>query len=221
MKRMIVLLIIVVAIPFGVYFVEEHLPRRDLASDDGSPEEHLGGTDFDLSEASPEEFRKAFKYQVLKDVSLRSGEFGPGIRLGLFMMRNSEGNKVFVCDEYPIMDMIFAAEGMALSGEIPHMIVRGPCVADSDQKHIDALPIPFGEILKSSPDKFEFKASLPDSRDQVNIYFRNVGDSWPIEWTWVGVKFYGKNPQDTLQINGYEVISVLGEPLVLRANPSE
>lgn len=221
MKKMIVLLLIVAAIPVGIYFADKHIPRRNIASDGSDPQNQSLGKDHDLSEASPEEFKKAFKYQVLKDASLQRSDTGPGVRLGLFILKNPDGNRVFVCDEYPTMDVIFAADGMAHSGEIPQMIVRGPCLTDSDQRHIEALPIPFAAILKSPPGTFEFKTNLPDSHEQVSVYFRNVTESWPNEWTWVGVKFYGKNPQDTLQINGYEVISVLGEPLTLKAKPNE
>lgn len=221
MKRMIILLLIVAAVPLSIYLLEKNIPQRHVASDESDLQNSYSGSEHDLSQASPTEFKKAFKYQILKDASLQQTSVGPGLRLGLFLLKNSDGNRVFVCDEYPTIDLYFAAEGIANSGEVPHMIVRGPCLTDEDQKHIGTLPIPFESILKRPLDQIQFKANLPNSREQVSVYFYNVAGFWPTEWTWVGVKLYGKDPQNTLQINGYEVISVLGEPLILKASSNE
>ncbi|WP_374077031.1 hypothetical protein [Bdellovibrio bacteriovorus] len=220
-SRMMSLIILLAALPFGLMFLDKKMSSKRDVANDGSIGSSSASEDKDLSEASPEEFKKAFKYQVLKDASLVETSAGPGVRLGLFLMKNESGNKVFVCDQYPTVDLIFAAEGVAFSGEIPQMVVRSPCVVSADQAHIEALPIPFSQIVQSPLQQYEFKTSLPNSREQGSVFFRNVVEFWPTEWTWIGVKFYGKNPEDTLQINGYEVISVLGEPLIIKAPVNE
>lgn len=220
MKRMIIALIIIIALPLAVFYVDKSFSKRGPASDESSLEV-TEAADHDLSAASPAEFIKAFKYQVLKEVSLQKLESGPGLQLGSFLLKNAQGNKVFVCDEYPTIDLIFAAEGVAYSGEIPKLIVRGPCLITADQKHIAALPIPFNKIFGSPITQFEFKADIPDSREQVSVYANQVRDSWPTEWNWIGMKFYGKDPQKQLSITGYEVISVLGQPLTLSPESNE
>lgn len=220
MSRMMSLILLLAALPFAVTILERKLnPQRKVASDQETATTILAA-DHDLSEASPEEFKKAFKYQILKEASLVRTNAGPGISLGLFLTKNESGNKVFVCDEYPLIDLIFAAEGVAFSGDIPQMVVRGPCQVSADQRHIEALPIPFSKILASPLSQYEFQSEIPGSREKVQIYFRNAAEFWPLEWTWVGVKLYGKNPENTLQINGYEVISVIGEPLTVKASDS-
>lgn len=222
MKKIVTVLLFLVVLPLTIYFINHHFfPDRNIASTNEAIESIGEKYDYDLSEASPEEFSKAFKYQVLKNAVSIDTTMGPGLRLGSFLLKNSEGSKVFVCEEYPTIDLIFAAEGMAHSGEIPHMIVRGPCLSSTDQKHIEALPIPFKKIYASRPGQTEYKFTLPDSREQIAIYFKNVVDTWPQEWTWVGVKLYGKSPHQILEINGYEVISVKGQPLTLPVSPTE
>lgn len=220
MKKVFLLLLIVTVVPLALFVIDHQFARRTPASENNG--DSLTSTnDHDLSEATPEEFKKAFKYQILKEAKLQMSSEGPGLQLGSFLLKNSEGNKVFVCEEYPTMDLIFAADGVAHSGEIPHMIVRGPCLTDADQRHIEALSIPLEKILKGALTQKEFTFDLPDSREKIHIYFRYVVESWPTEWSWVGVKLYGKKPDETLQINGYEIISVLGEPLVLPVTPNE
>lgn len=216
-----VLILLIAILPLAIMMLERNVPKRKMASAENASSSPGPMADHDLSEVPPEDFKKAFKYQVLRNISIENSAVGPGIRLGLFFMKNSSGNRVFVCDQYPTIDLIFAAEGIAISGEIPQMIVRGPCIASADQKHIEALPIPFSQIVKSPTAQFEFRVELPGSHEHASIYFRNVVEFWPTEWTWVGVNFYGQNTEDTLKINGYELISVLGEPLVLKASPSE
>lgn len=222
MKNKILIFLFFLAVPVAVYFINEELPKRFVASDYKSGE-HTSpeGLDHDLSEASPEAFIKAYKYQVLKNASIKETKLGPGLQLGLFFLKNEEGNRVFVCDEYPTIDLIFSADGMAYSGELPQMIVRGPCQTDEDQLHISALPIPFNEILKSPISTNEFKFELPDSREKVSIYFKNVVDFWPTDWVWTGVKLYRKDAQNILSIDGYEIISVTGKPFLMSAPTNE
>ncbi|WII72094.1 hypothetical protein QJS83_16655 [Bdellovibrio sp. 22V] len=217
-SRMMSLILLLAALPFALMTLEKKLsPLRKVASDGSSNSSEMT-VEHDLSEASPEEFKKAFKYQVLKDAHPIETSEGPGVVLGSFLLKNADGAKVFVCEEYPTVDLIFAAEGVAFSGEIPQMVVRTPCLISEDQHHLEAAAIPFATILKSPLQQFEFTASVPGSREQGKVFFRNVVEFWPTEWTWIGVKFYGKNPENTLSINGYEVISVLGQPLILKAS---
>ncbi|KHD87398.1 MAG: hypothetical protein OM95_14495 [Bdellovibrio sp. ArHS] len=218
MSRMISLMLILAALPFGVLLLNKKVSQlRLVASSEDGPSVNVTTFDYDLSEASAHEFKKAFKYQVLKEASVLKTPQGPAMRLGLFLMKNAAGGKVFACEQYPTIDLLFAAEGIAFSGEIPQMILRVPCTVATDQRHIDTLPIPFSKILKSPVTQYEFTTQAENSREQGKVYFRHVVEFWPTEWTWTGVKFYAEDPGDTLQINGYEVISVLGEPLVIKA----
>jgi|GEM_PF-1784497 len=216
MSRSISLLLLLAALPFAVVTLDKKISgQRKIASDGSSS---VTTQDYDLSEATPEEFKKAFKYQILKDAQVVQTPQGPVLRLGLFLMKNAQGNKVFVCEEYPTVDLVFSAEGVAFSGEIPQMVVRASCVVGEGQTYIEGAILPLKQIQQSPLSQYEFNTTINGSREEAKIFFRNVVEFHPEEWAWTGVKFYGKNPESTLQINGYEIISVLGEPLILKTN---
>lgn len=217
-KKIWIPLIILIALPLSFFAVEKQLTQgRKIASTESISSESLRNEDKDLSEASPQEFHKAFKYQLVKDAKVVISQGNPAVQVGLFLLKNSAGNKVFVCDEFPTVDLIFAAEGVAFSGEIPHMILRGPCLVSPDQSHMELFPIPWAQILTSPLNQYQFSSSIPNSRENMQIYFRNVVEFWPQDWVFVGIKLYGRNPEKTLEVNGYEIISILGEPLGLKA----
>lgn len=214
--RKISLVLILTVLPFLVLVLNNKFgPQRKIASE-SAPGQAVN-IDNDISSLPPKEFKKAFKYEVLKNVKIEKDQHGTGLSFGSFFLLDNNGSRVPVCDQYPYMDQIFTADGIAFSGEVPQMVVRGPCVVSEDQKHIEALPIPFYEILNSSPQQYEFH-SLLRGQNKVQIYFRNVVGFWPTEWSWSGVTFYHKDPQVKIKINGYEVISVLGTPLIINAN---
>lgn len=219
--RRFLLLLLVVGVPVSFYLFKPQRPQRSTASETEAVPYDSTSTESDLSEVSPEDFQKAFKYQILKAVIKDETPNFTSLRLGLFYLKNEQGKKVSVCEEYPTMDVVFAAEGIAVSGEIPKMIVRGPCYPTPNGKHIGGLPIPWAMILKSPVSQRDFTTSLPGRTDNVRIFILNVVESWPTEWNWIGVKFYGQDPQKTLELNGYEVISVLGQPLMIEAPTTE
>ncbi|MGZ3769432.1 MAG: hypothetical protein ACXVCP_12985 [Bdellovibrio sp.] len=211
--RMLTVVLLLAAFPFFIVTLSKKAStERHLASDNmvNIDREH------DLSNLSPEEFGKAFKYEILRGAFTEENQFGTGLRLGLFYLQDSQKQKRSVCDIYPVMDLLFTADGIAVSGEVPQMIVRGPCALSEDQSYIKALPVPFKEILSASPQQFVFEST--PANNGTKIFFRNVLGSWPSEWTWTGVVLYEKDSQKQLQINGYEIISVLGAPLILKAN---
>lgn len=212
--RTMTVAILIATLPFFVLILSKKFgSQRNLASEvlaDKSPNN-------DLSELSAEEFNKAFKYEVLRAAAIEENQNGLGIRLGAFFIKDNENNKVSFCDEYPMMDLLFVADGVAFSGEIPQMVVRGPCTMNEDKTIIQPLVIPFAKILTSPPQQYE--ALNAYTTDQgVQIYFKNIVGYWPPEWSWNGVIFHHKDFEKKLEINGYETISVLGAPLILQAN---
>lgn len=212
--RLVITIMVLAALPLGIAILDKKLnPDRGIASSgDASPNPDTNSSD--LSHLSDEEFHRAFKYQILKDADFYKQDGKMGISLSSFMLKGESGGRVFVCEKYPLYDMIFAAEGVAISGEIPKMIVRGPCLISDDQAHIEPLTIPYEEILESPITQSEFTVPYAE-RDHVKIFFRNTVETWPTQWNWIGIKFYGNNPEETLEMNGYEIISVLGEPLTI------
>lgn len=216
MSRFLTLIFVLAMLPFAVVVLNKKMnPRRDVAADQIGYQDV--DTSYDLSESSPEEFNKAFKYQVLRNVKIEKTSEGPQLKISSFLMRAPNGNKVSVCDLYPTVDYIFSAEGVAFSGEIPQLVVRTSCQVSGEERHIIGLPIPFQRILQSPLDLTELTVEATQNHGDGKVYFKNVVEFWPTEWAWTGVRFYPENTNELkeLDINGYEIISVLGEPLIL------
>jgi hypothetical protein len=81
-----------------------------------------------------------------------------------------------------LLQLTFAAEGVAHSGEIPTKTIKAACRVAGDQLHLEGILI-----------------ELPEEEGA--------------QWNWVGLKLIGQDANDFLEINGYEIISVLGAPL--------
>lgn len=213
--RLMTAVIVLATIPFAVVTLEKRISPRQIASSDSAMEYQRA--DNDLSESSPEEFKKAFKYQILKNISQELTSEGPSLSVGIFLIRNEAGQKIFACEKFKTIDFIYSADGMASSGEIPQMIVRGPCLVNSDHTRIEGLPVPLQKINLSPLSTTEFSSTIPGTEHSVKTYIRNVEGAWPTEWSWTGMKLYG-DQGEVLSITGYEIISVQGEPVKL-TNP--
>lgn len=214
--RTILVVLVLILLPLSLIVLDKKIGEKRWLAHDPSSAEGLH-PEYDLSNSTPEEFKKAFKYQMLKSAAVDFTSVGPGVTLGLFLLKDEEGQVVNVCEKYPTIDFIFKAEGIAFSGEIPMLIVRGPCLVGSDQRTLEALPIPFSKILASPVSQTQFDGEIPGHSETSTVYIRNVVEFWPTDWNWVGVVLYGDVDEPSLNISGYEIISVLGEPILIQA----
>jgi hypothetical protein len=220
--RLMMMVLALVALPFGLKKLEQKFNARMIASHDDKDNRSPASVDrFDLSLLDQKEFMKAFKYQMLGESLVISTPDSQGVRLGHFIMSDSDGKAVFACEKFGFVELIYSAEGIAISGEIPKMIVRGPCNESDDQKTIEALMIPFQEILKAPLNQAQFRFPIAGRRDNISLFFTNVVEKWPTLWNLTGVKLYSDKSSETLEINGYEIISVMGEPMTLNFQVSE
>lgn len=220
--RLMMMVLALTFLPFGLKVLEKKFKSRMVASHEGTADRAPASVDrFDLSNLEAQEFKKAFKYQTLAEALIISTPQAQGIRLGHFMMNDGTGKSVFACEKFPYIELLFAAEGIAISGEVPKMIVRGPCLVSNDQRTVEALMIPFTEILKSPVSQSQFRFPMAEHRENISVFFTNVVERWPLQWNLVGVKFYAEGSSEVLEMNGYEVISIMGEPMTLNFGASE
>ncbi|MBO9668684.1 MAG: hypothetical protein J7501_17935 [Bdellovibrio sp.] len=179
--RIILTVLLLAALPVAIsVFSHKVSQNRQIASTNENLETAVKSAD--LSDSSPEEFMKAFKYQILKDVKTTDFSDGKRLQLGFFIMRDEEGQKVSVCDRYPVIELTFSAEGVAHSGDVPTKTIKAACRVAGDQLHLEGVAI-----------------DLPQEEGA--------------QWNWTGLKLLGQDANDFLEINGYEIISVLGAPL--------
>lgn len=90
----------------------------------------------DLSELNTDELKKAFKYQLLRDVHATRFKDSINLSLGLFYVKNDSGSKVFVCDRFSnIQITVKSDKGIK--------VIDSPCNISDDQNHIEASVINF------------------------------------------------------------------------------
>ncbi len=135
------------------------------------------------------------------------------IELGHFIT-NAEGKqKVFACDFYEHVDLVFRAEGTATGGEIPMMKVQAPCKVSPDLNKILAISIPVEKILGQ-------RAQNLDSHfDQstTNFHFENIGNVWPKTWVLKSVHLYkDNNPNEGILVGPEELKSIRSQAIYLR-----
>ena len=221
--RLMLMVLALTALPFGLKRLETEFNARMVASTEKETSRKPASATnrFDLSEIDANEFHKAFKYQLMSEALIITTPAEQGIRLGHFLMRGTDGQQVFGCQQYPYVELVFAAEGIAISGEIPKMTVRGPCLESDDQKTIEAFMIPLKKIFADSVEKSEFRFPIYNTREHITIHFKDVVETWPTQWNLVTIKLYNQDPKDVLTMDGYEIISIMGEPMTLDSEASE
>jgi hypothetical protein len=182
-KRSAITFLILLAFPIAITYLNNRMSStRKIASTEQEAQMDTALASADLSGSNPTAFQKAFKYQLLKDAKVTDFSDGKRLHLGHFFMADQDGAKVSVCQRYPYIELSFSADGVAVSGDIPHTVVQGHCSVAPDGLHLDGILV-----------------ELPTSQGY--------------QWIWTGIKLYSRDKSDFLEVNGYEIISVLGSPL--------
>lgn len=212
-KKIILIVFLFLGISLNYIFDSISNQNRRLASEDNS--KYLEMDLYDLSQSTGPTFQKAFKYQTLKNAHLQKNSDSSTIQIGLFLVQDDQGKAVPMCEKYQTIDYIFSADGVAVSGKLPTMILRVPCVVDFDNRHTAAFKIPFSDIFQGPLHPNTIKVSNSVTQEQGSLFIYNELSEWPQDWVWTGLKLYGKDGE-ILSVNGYEIISVIGEPPFIR-----
>lgn len=166
---------------------------------------------FDFSHLEGSALQLASQRRVLSEAKvtkLGDGKFG--IELGHFITRGADGAKQFACQVYDRIELVFFAEGMAIAGDKPIMVVEGNCQIDKDINRISAIPIPAGKILAEEPGDLELKY-LEES--PVSIRFDHISGQWPMEWSLFSVKLYDKSANNKFFIDHQQIKETSPSPI--------
>ncbi|MFZ3229853.1 MAG: hypothetical protein WA160_06590 [Pseudobdellovibrio sp.] len=103
-----------------------------------------------------------------------------------------EGFSSALCKAYETIELQFVADGIAVAGEAPEMIIKTPCEAGQDPAEMASILIPVDRILSDKPRNAEFHFDGFKSKFE----FAHSPDSWPRTWVLKTVSFKsssGKN----------------------------
>jgi hypothetical protein len=197
----------------GLYIGDQvFLQKRGIATVTGAVTETLHKSYYDLTEIPDSEFNRAYKTALVSGVEVEKTSHTLGISWGQFMIKNESGGKVYACDKYPSMEVELKAEGVAYSGELPVLRVRGPCRTSDDGKKILSMPIPLSDLAKLQVDA-ELKVPLDPRGEDFTVSVKNFYKPMARFWNVTNVKIYNEN--ESLSVDGYEIISLLDQALTL------
>jgi hypothetical protein len=198
----------------GLYLGDRLLhQKRQIASFDGTINTSNGTSYYDLSELEGKSFQKSAKIALSQGMQVQRGAATAGLSIGNFLVKNSQGAKVYACEVYPDLEITLQAEGVAYSGNIPTIIVRGPCLSSDNGQTIVALPIPLKGLYQNVRQNPLWRVPLGDRGDSFLVSAQFLYNEWPTVWNVVGVKL--SNGEGSITMDGYEIISLLDQPLTL------
>jgi hypothetical protein len=204
----------------GLYLGDRlFLQKRGIASLSGGIMSSNDVNYFDLSELSGKDFQRAFKVALAQGLQVQKSLQGVGLSLGLFLVQSGNGSKVYACEKYPNIEVTLKAEGVAHSGNIPTLIVRGPCLVSEDGHKIQAFALPLKDLYKNLRENPMWRVPLGNRGDSLLLSAQYLYNEWPTNWNVVQVKLY--SDQESLEIDGYEMISLLDQPLTLDFSEGE
>jgi hypothetical protein len=161
--------------------------------------------DGDLSD---ENLTNQLKARILRGLKVIEWKDQAGIELGGFTLNSANGEKIFACDEFPKIVLIFEGEGVAHSGSKPQMEVSGPCL-ESESGQIEALLIPNFQLAQGNP----FQGEWPLSDLGGKIVFYNTAEEWPSAWALTGIYFENSVGVTQIEITLNDLIRWIGQPV--------
>ncbi len=96
-----------------------------------------------------------------------------------------DGFSSALCKSYANIELQFVADGMAVAGESPQMIVKAPCTPGQDPAEMASITIPFEKILSEKPRNADFHFD----GFQSHFEFKNTAETWPRTWVLKTVQF--------------------------------
>lgn len=186
-----------------VYFQSVNDPRLPAAFDQAMDLTRLEG--YSLEMAQKKQLIASHRVQDL------NGEIS--FQLGNFVYEPREGTQSFICNEYDEIELVFLAEGMAVSGARPQMTIISKCMVDGNSTYLSPVFIPYKEIinLKATNQRLDYYTEF-----NADIYFSNVSMVWPVSWSLNSVRIYNSHTmREGVNIQRSEVTEFNGEPLII------
>lgn len=203
MKKNIVLFAMITFILIVVYYNQKSPIRFPSSNQIGL----LPDNSYDLSMVDPNDFKKAMQFRVLNLLRVNENSEESSFEFGHFLMADENGQKVKLCEKYPFIQMQFYAEGMAISGTPPQILVTSSCIPTADDSHIEAIKI----NIVNSADNTQIQI-LPEQDPPIT---REI-DHWYLN----KMTFYNSEKK-SLVIDGYQILETLGHPILLNLKSSQ
>jgi len=175
------------------------------------------GKVFDVSNLQGTDLLAASQERILKVARILREEGRIGVSLGHFITRNENGQKLLACQFYDWIEIKFQAEGLASNGQVPEMVVEGPCDINDDVNYMNPLWIPVKQITETKPGDAEW--SFGDNN--AGLKFRDIIPqgalkTWPNTWVLKSVRLFSKTRSERMvEVNQQRVLQITPAPLTI------
>ncbi len=201
--------ILLVCVVFGLYKAIQR-----VTSDEGRyPAAIDKARIFDVSYLEGGALKSASAKQLLQNAEVQISTNDITVSLGHFVAKSPSGDRRLLCDIYDRVELSFEADGMAINGDRPRLIVTGPCNLSENLNRMSPIHIPYVDILNQRPgsDEFSFGTAPDHVFKALNVYAQ-----WPDQWILTEVKLHNKtNPAAFLQLDRRDVYNFSAKPIVL------
>jgi hypothetical protein len=168
----------------------------------------------DLSGLQGDLLARAGKMKLLSGLSVEQSQGSASIHLGNFVMLNQQQKKDFVCGVYNHITISFEAEGVAVGGEKPSLIVDAPCTVGSDISTLAPIEIPFSQIKSQGVQNQEM--IIQQSSGPLHIVSGNNAEAWPRQWSLVDIRMTNdSDPTQSLHVTQEEVRKNTNKPVLM------
>jgi hypothetical protein len=169
----------------------------------------------DLTQLQGESLVLAAKMKILTQMTIDTQTPGiAAVRLGNFVQMNAQNETDFACGVYNHITLSFAAEGVAVSGERPILIVDSPCTVSGDINTLEPVAVPFDQIKAQSTRNHDF--TLQNQGRSLHIQSLNSPEAWPTKWSLTDITMtHDLDPSRVLHISPDDIRRNLNKPLFM------
>lgn len=183
--------------PFDLHFGRNRLPANTQKG-------------YDLTKYEGDSLVRASKARLLNGLQLNEESGVVSIVLGHFLFKSQDDIVKKACEAFQQVELVWMAEGMASSGELPQMKMKAPCRESGNLLQTAPLYIPFLQIMSEAPQDRGFQF---ESYEGHYWEFSNLTSEWPNTWILMGVHLSGE--AEDLQLSSQDIIELMGQPVVI------
>jgi len=174
------------------------------------------GKAYDFSALQGPILEQAAKQRILDGLDIHKDLQSDSIQLGNFVLLNDQNQKDFVCGLYNHVTLSFEAEGVAVSGDKPTLIVDAPCTVASDINNLVPIKIPFNQIKAQNPKSHDMSLQQ-EGGGLLHIQSGNNSDSWPNQWSLTEINLTQDSvPSRILHINQQDIQGYANKPVFMK-----
>ena len=173
------------------------------------------GKAYDFRALQGDTLNQAAKQRILGGLDIQKDLQSNSIQLGNFVLLNDQNQKDFVCGLYNHVTLSFEAEGVAVSGEKPTLIIDAPCTVGGDINNLAPIKIPYQQIKAQNPQSHDMSMEQ-DGGGLIHIQSDNNSDSWPNQWSLTEINLTQDSvPSRILNINQQDIKGFTNKPVLM------